>query len=89
MTTPETGSVELEQLAPSVVESAVESDECQLAESDIRELPAYSFDSDDETLVGIGDSGSPDSSTVRHFDSSDRTLVGIGPAERAERAKLA
>jgi hypothetical protein len=91
MATPEMRGVELDPLAPSFDRElkAVQSEEQPVAEADPRELPAYSFDSDDKTLVGIGTSGSADSSQVRGFDSSDRTLVGIGPAERAKRAKLA
>ena len=97
MATPETLSVEPDPFAPSFDGDLdpVESEEkelaelAELAEEDVRELPPYSFDSDDKTLAGIGATGSPDSSPVLHFDSSDRTLVGIGPAERAERAKLA
>ncbi len=91
MATPETHSVELDPLTPSFDgdQNAVESEEHQIVEADTRELPPYSFDSDDKTLVGMGTSGSAGSRTPRHFDSSDRTLVGIGPAERAKRAKLA
>ncbi|MEI9938468.1 MAG: PEGA domain-containing protein [Pseudomonadota bacterium] len=91
MATPETHSVELDPFTPSFDGdlNAVQSEENQVVEAETRELSAYSFDSDDQTLVGIGISGSADSSRVRHFDSSDRTLVGIGPAERAKRAKLA
>jgi hypothetical protein len=93
MATPETCSVELDPFAPSFDGDldAVEREEKQvveqLVEADARELPAYSFDSEDKTLAGIGTSDSADSSAVRHFDSSDRTLVGIGPAERARRAQ--
>jgi hypothetical protein len=91
MATPETCSVEFDPLTPSFdgALNAVESEDNQVLAADTRELPPYSFDSDDKTLVGIGTSDSADSSTVRHFDSSDRTLVGIGPAERAKLAQLA
>src|SRR6478609_8565265 len=91
MATPETCSVELDPLAPSFdgALSDVESEENQVVEADAQELSAYSFDSDDKTLVGIGSSDSASSSEVCHFDISDGTLVGIGPAERAKRAKLA
>ena len=87
MATPETHSVELDPLPPPFDGelNAVESEDNQVVDADARELPAYGFDSDDKTLVGIGTSGSADS--VRHFDSSDQTLVGIGPAERAKRAR--
>ena len=93
MATPETLSVELDPFGPSFDEDldAVECEENQMqaVEADTRELSAYSFDSDDKTLVGIGTSGAADSSPVLHFDSSDRTLVGIGCAERAESAERA
>ena len=81
MATPETLCAELDPL--------VEREENQIVKAEVRELSAYSFDSDDKTLAGIGTSGSADSSRVHYFDSSDRTLVGIGPAEREKRAKLA
>jgi hypothetical protein len=91
MATPETRSVELDPTAPSFDEdpNVVESEENQVLEAETRELPAYSFESSDKTLVGIGSSDSANSSAVRPFDSSDQTLVGIGPAERARRAQLA
>ncbi|MEI9947760.1 MAG: PEGA domain-containing protein [Pseudomonadota bacterium] len=91
MATSETRSVELDPLAPWFDEdlNAVESEAHQVVDADTRELPAYSFDSDDKTLVGIGISGAADSSTLHHFDSCDRTLVGIGPAKRAKRARRA
>ena len=91
MATPEIHSVELDPLAPPFDEdlNAVESDEHQVVAAETRELPVYSFDSEDKTLVGIGSSTSAASSTLRHFDSSDQTLVGIGPAERARRAHRA
>jgi hypothetical protein len=85
MTNPESRGVGLEELAPSADAEAIENDENQIAEADIRELSAYAFDSDDETLVGMGLSVPPDSS-VRHFPSDDRTLVGIGPSERVARS---
>jgi len=96
MATPETHSVELDPFPPSCdgrVE-VVESELNQIVEAETRELPAYSSDGDDKTLVGIGSSGkvnsnSANSSAVQRFESSDRTLVGIGPAERAKQAKLA
>lgn len=91
MATPEMRSIELDPLVPSIDEDleAVEIEQNQVVEAETRVLPAYSFDSDDKTLAGIGTSDSADSCEVRHFDSSDRTLVGIGPAERAKHAKLA
>jgi hypothetical protein len=85
MTNPESRSVALDELAPSNGAGALDNDENQITEADIRELEAYGFDSDYKTLVGI----SPRSSAVDHFDSSDETLVGIGPVERAERASRA
>jgi len=89
MATPETLRVELDPFAPSSDGDlrAVESEAHQVVETETRELPAYGFDSENETLVGIGSSDGADSSLVR-FDSRDRTLVGIGPAER-KRAQLA
>lgn len=91
MATPETHSVELDPLVPSFDGdlNVVESEQNQIVEAEVRELPVYGFDSDDKTLVGIGSSDSADSIAVRHFDSSDRTLVGIGPAERAKLAQRA
>src|SRR6187399_748115 len=94
MATPETRSVELDPLAPSFDGdlSSLESEDHLIVEAEVRELPAYTFDSEDKTLVGIGSSDSVDSvdsSGLRHFDSSDRTLAGIGPTERAELAELA
>src|SRR6185369_14390610 len=89
MTTPETRSVELEALAASDEAGALENDDNQISEDDIRELTAYGFDSDDQTLAGIGTSRAAASSAASHFDSSDQTLVGIGPFERAERAEFA
>jgi PEGA domain-containing protein len=88
MTTPETRSVELEEFAPSCDAHALENDENMITEDDIRELSAYGFDSDDQTLAGIGISGAA-SSSAAYFDSSDQTLVGIGPLERAARAERA
>jgi hypothetical protein len=84
MTTPETSSVEHEQIAPSLDGEAVECEEVQLLDADVVELTAYTFDSDDKTLVGLGSSESDDSSVVRNFDIGDRTLVGIGPIEGDE-----
>jgi len=100
MATPETLSVEPDPFAPSFDGDldVVESEEnrvtkpaelAELSEEDVRELPPYSLESNDKTLLGIGASGPTESGTALHFDSSDRTLVGIGPAERAERAKRA
>ena len=88
MATPETCSVELDPFAPSFDGDldVVENEEHQLVEAEVRELSAYTFDSDEKTIVGIGGSASSvDSSAAGHFDISDRTLVGIGPAEREER----
>jgi hypothetical protein len=91
MATPETRSVELDPFTPSFDGDAIvlEVEEIQVVDADTRELPAYSFDSDDKTLAGIGSSDSTDSCAVHHFDSSDRTLVGIGPAKRAKPAESA
>lgn len=88
MTNPESRSVRLEASALADTWDAVENDEHQITEAEIRELSAYGFDSDSETLVGIGISGSP-YRVSHHFASDDRTLVGIGPFERAERASRA
>ena len=91
MATPETRSVELGPLAPSLDgdPNASESEASQVVEPDTRELSAYGFDSDDKTLTGIGTSGAADPSAVGHVDSSDPTLVGIGPIECAKPAESA
>jgi len=99
MTNPESRSVELEELASWDGADADETNEKRITEADIRELSAYGLDSDDRTLVGIGNSRSAASGDaddfdcdertlvrMQHFDSDDRTLVGIGPAKRPERA---
>ena len=90
MATPETRSVELDPLAPSFDRdpNTVEREAHRVVAAETRELPAYGFESADKTLVGIGTSGSADSSTVC-CDSHELTLVGIGPAERAKRAERA
>ena len=91
MATPETRSVELGPLAPSLDgdPNAAESEASQVVKPDTRELSAYGFDSDDKTLTGIGTSGAADPSAVGHVDSSDPTLVGIGPIECAKPAESA
>lgn len=97
MATPETTSSELDPTAPPFDGSldAAQGEEDPIVEDtnqvdvEARELPAYTFDSSDKTLVGIGSSRSADSSRVRDFDSSDRTLAGIGPSDRAKRAEVA
>ena len=83
-------SVEFDPFPPSFDAGldAVEKEENQAVETETRELPPYSFDSDDKTLAGIGSSGSANSSEVRHFDSSDRTLVGLGSSDSAKSSEV-
>lgn len=87
MTTPEPRSVELEPLVLSFDEDVVESEQIRTSETDTRELPAYSLDSESETLVGIGGSDAVEPNPVCPFDISDRTLIGIGPLEDDKQAE--
>lgn len=89
MTNPESRSIELEELAAWDDTAADGAAQNEIAEADIRELSAYGFDSNDRTLVGIGDSRSAPSSDGNgdvgldgdDFDDCDdcdeRTLVRV------------
>lgn len=92
MATPQMRSVNLDPFDRSLDEGleTVEHEEARTEQAESRELPAYSIESEDETLAGIGTSGAPSSGgRVRHFDSSDRTLTGLGPVQCAEHAQPA